>query len=500
MADIRTLKLALLAETKDFISGLDKATKETKTFGDKLDAAVMGAAKAFVGLAAAAGAAAIKIGIDAVQAAIEDQKAQVQLAQALRNTTNATDAQIGAVEDYIDATARATGVADDQLRPSLERLVRSIGDVTKAQQLQKIALDIAAGTGKDLASVSDALARAYEGQYKGLKDLGLELKTSITTTKKVTVSKKDLEKAETAAEGATLRVQAAQERLNKVLNNSKSDALDVARAQNALEAANQRAAESADKFEKATNKVGKTISATKEVAVPFDDILKQLQDKFGGQAAIAAETFAGRMNILKISIDEAKEQLGFALLPVMERFAKFVTKEVVPAIEGLVNGLTRSGKQSLTRAFYDVGTGAVTFGYDMDTTKGQAYILGEQIRTLTDQIGKFLDKLTGAAEDEGLKGFINALTNIVNAVNNAIDAYNRVRNLPVIGNVAGFAVNPIGTTKDVLNLGSLKPVGNQIVNIYNNVKAAVDPQATARAINKVTQTATRTTGLRAFNY
>ena len=185
MADIRTLKLALLAETKDFISGLDKATKETKTFGDKLDAAVMGAAKAFVGLAAAAGAAAIKIGIDAVQAAIEDQKAQVQLAQALRNTTNATDAQIGAVEDYIDATARATGVADDQLRPSLERLVRSIGDVTKAQQLQKIALDIAAGTGKDLASVSDALARAYEGQYKGLKDLGLELKTSITTTIKV---------------------------------------------------------------------------------------------------------------------------------------------------------------------------------------------------------------------------------------------------------------------------------------------------------------------------
>ena len=40
----------------------------------------------------------------------------------------------------------------------------------------------------------------------------------------------------------------------------------------------------------------------------------------------------------------------------------------------------------------------------------------------------------------------------------------------------------------------------QVVNIYNNVKSAVDPQATARAINKVTQTATRTTGLRAFNY
>jgi hypothetical protein len=496
MADIRTLKLALLADTKDFISGLDKATKESRSFSDKLDAAVMGAAKAFVGLATAAGAAAIKIGIDAVQAAIEDQKAQVQLAQALKNTTNATDAQVAAVEDYIDATARASGVADDQLRPSLERLLRSTSDITKAQQLQKIALDVAAGTGKDLASVSDALSRAYEGQYKGLKDLGLELKTSITTTKKVTVSKKDLEKAEISAEGATLRVQAAQERLNKVLNNSKSDALDVARAQNALDAAQQKASESADKFEKAQSKVGKSISTTKEVAVPFDDILKQLQDKFGGQAAAAAETFAGRMNILKISIDEAKEQLGFALLPIMERFAGFVTREVVPAIEGLVDGLTRSGKQSLTRAFYDVGTGAVTFGYDMNTTKGQAYLLGEQIRLLTDTITNFSNTALKAAEGEGLKKLLTAITSIIDSITRAIDLYNL---LPDVGKLV---VNPVGQVAPLLSpAGSLiSKTGQQVVNIYNNVKGAIDPQATARAIVKVTNTATATTGLRAFNY
>ena len=35
MADIRTLKLALLADTKNFIDGLDKADKETKTFSNK---------------------------------------------------------------------------------------------------------------------------------------------------------------------------------------------------------------------------------------------------------------------------------------------------------------------------------------------------------------------------------------------------------------------------------------------------------------------------------
>ena len=112
MADIRTLKLALLADTKQFIDGLDKADKETRSFSDKLGGALKAGALAFAALGAAAGAAAIKIGIDAVKAAIEDEKAQASLAQTLRNTTKATDAQIAATEDFIDKTARATGVAD----------------------------------------------------------------------------------------------------------------------------------------------------------------------------------------------------------------------------------------------------------------------------------------------------------------------------------------------------------------------------------------------------
>ena len=142
MADIRTLKLALLADTKNFIDGLDKADRETKTFSNKLDDALQKGAAAFLAVGAAAGAMAIKIGIDAVKAAVEDEKAQKSLAITLKNTTKATDAQVKAVEDFIDKTARATGVADDQLRPSLDRLLRSTQDITKAQKLQTLALDI----------------------------------------------------------------------------------------------------------------------------------------------------------------------------------------------------------------------------------------------------------------------------------------------------------------------------------------------------------------------
>ena len=183
MADIRTLKLELLADTAQFSTGLNKATTETQSFTGKIDNIVATAAKAFLGLATAVGTAAFAIGVSAVKAAIEDEKAQVSLAQTLRNTTKATDQQIAATEDYIDATARATGIADDQLRPSLDRLVRSTQDVTKAQKLQQLALDIAAGTGKDLAAVTEALGKAYDGNLGALKRIGVPLDENIVKTK-----------------------------------------------------------------------------------------------------------------------------------------------------------------------------------------------------------------------------------------------------------------------------------------------------------------------------
>jgi hypothetical protein len=498
MADIRTLKLALLADTKDFIQGLDKADKETRSFSDKLGGALKTGALAFAALGAAAAAASVKIGIDAVKAAMQDEVAQVNLARALKNTTDATDIQVAAVEKYISATARATGVNDGQLRPSFERLLRSTEDATKAQQLQTLALDISRGTGKDLLSVSDALGRAYEGQYKGLKDLGVELKTSITTTTKTKVSKESLAKAETAAEGATLRVTAAQEKLNKVLNDSGSDSLDVARAQNALEAAQQRAADATGKYEKSQDKLGKTIKTTKEVAVPFDDLVAQLTDKFGGQAAEYALTFAGRMDIVRNSFDEAKEELGFALLPLFEKFASFMEKTLIPIIDGLVAGFTRQGKQGLTKAFYDAGTGAVTFGAAMDTAEGQGYTLGDELRKLSDQFAILLavDPATG---ESSLVKFIELLSTMIEKINGAIDATRRLKD-SFNDSLVGQFVNAEGQfAPDAPVSGKLKGlVGIRTPVVTNNfiLKGGVsDPQGYARSVSKIQTTANKTSGL-----
>lgn len=175
MAGSRTLKLSILADVDDLKKKLDTGSKEVEGFGGKLGEFGKKAAAAFAVAGAAAAAYAGKLLVEGVKSAIEDEKAQAKLATTLTNVTGATNKQIDATEQYISKTAVAFGITDDQLRPSLERLAIATGDVTKAQQLQTLAINVAAGSGKSLESVSQALARAYEGNTSSLSRLGVGL-------------------------------------------------------------------------------------------------------------------------------------------------------------------------------------------------------------------------------------------------------------------------------------------------------------------------------------
>ena len=113
--------------------------------------------------------------VRAVKAAAEDQKSQEQLKIALENTVGANQQQVAAVEDSVTALMYQTATADDALRPALAKLVRATGDVTQAQSLLKLALDVSAGSGRDLTSVSTALSRAALGNFTALTRLGIPL-------------------------------------------------------------------------------------------------------------------------------------------------------------------------------------------------------------------------------------------------------------------------------------------------------------------------------------
>ena len=175
MAGSRTLKLSILADVDDLKKKLDIGSKEVEGFGGKLEKFGKIAAAAFAAAAAAAAAYAGKLAIEGVKAAIEDEAAQKRLALALQNVTGATEAQIAAVEEQISKTALATGVADDKLRPALQRLATATGSVSESQKLLTLALDISAATGKDVETVSNALGKAYEGNTASLARLGIGL-------------------------------------------------------------------------------------------------------------------------------------------------------------------------------------------------------------------------------------------------------------------------------------------------------------------------------------
>lgn len=179
----RTLKLSILGDVDQLKKSLASGTTEVQSFGNKIGDFSKKAGIAFAVAGAAAAAYAGKLLIDGVKSAIEDEAAQAKLATTLENVTGATKNQIAAVEDYITKTALANGVTDDQLRPSLDRLLRATNDVAKAQKLQTLALDIAAGTGKELSAVSEALGKAYDGNLGALRRLGVGIDESIIKSK-----------------------------------------------------------------------------------------------------------------------------------------------------------------------------------------------------------------------------------------------------------------------------------------------------------------------------
>jgi hypothetical protein len=163
--------------------GSKQAVKDLKGLEKNFANAGKKIAKAFAVATVAVGAFAVKTGVDAVKGAIEDQKSQALLANSLRNTTGATDAAIKATEEYISKQQMLVAVSDTELRQSLITLTTATGDLTQAQALQNIALDTAAGTQKDLQTVSLAIAKAYNGNIGALTKLGVSIDKTIVKNK-----------------------------------------------------------------------------------------------------------------------------------------------------------------------------------------------------------------------------------------------------------------------------------------------------------------------------
>jgi len=382
MAGSRTLKLSILGDVDNLNKSLKAASKDVDTFGDKMGKVGKMVGAAFAAAAAAAGAYAIKIGVEGVKAAIEDEKAQTQLALALENATGATTAQIAATEQSILKMSLATGVADDQLRPALGRLVRSTGDTEKAQQLLAQALDISAATGKPLETVAAALSKGFDGNTAALGKLGIGL------------------------------------------------------------------------------------SAAELKTMSFEQVQSKLSDLFGGAAAANADTYAGRIARMQIAFDEAKETIGFALLPILEKLMGFINNNALPIINAFSGAFSLNGNglggvittlgNIITSVFTPIINGMIkAFGYvrdaigdNLDTFKEFGALIATYVAPVIGTVlGGALQvagKIAGGVIDviAGVVKILNGLiSGAVAGINALISAYNAIPFLPNVSKISTPSVS-----------------------------------------------------------
>jgi hypothetical protein len=147
----------------------NKSFKQAESATDKLGKNVKKLAGA-LGLAFG-GQQILAYGKAAVKAAAADEKAQKQLALALKNVGLGRDA--ASSEDYIQRLQSEFGILDDKLRPAYQTLAVATRNSSEAQRLLNLSLDIAAATGKDLSGVTGALSKAYLGNNTALSKLGV---------------------------------------------------------------------------------------------------------------------------------------------------------------------------------------------------------------------------------------------------------------------------------------------------------------------------------------
>lgn len=350
--------------------GLDRAVADFKKLEGAGAKANFVIKKAALPAAAAVGALGVAL-TGATKAAMEDQAAQAELARTLSISASATDAQIAANEELISKMSLASGIADDALRPALASLARGTKDLGLAQEGLSLAMDISTATGTDLTTVSDALAKAYQGNMKGLRALSPEMATLIK-------------------EGADLNT-----------------------------------------------------------------VMDVLGGTFGGATATAAGTAEGQMKRFGIAISEAKENIGAALIPVVEKALPLLTA-------------MGSWAQDNTTTFLVIA--GVIGGIAVAILAANAAI---KIYTLYTQISTAAQWLWNAALTANPLGLI--VVGIAAVIAIMAILYTKFEGVrKVVDNVFGFIKDVVMESIDVITtyvqtvLGVYKTIFNTIAKLWNN--------------------------------
>jgi hypothetical protein len=472
MAGIPKVKITFDADFDELKKGVKGAQTEVEGFSDKIGKFGKVAAAAFAAATVAAAAYAGKLLIDGVKSAIADAAAQEKLALTLKNVTGATDAQIKATENYITKTSLAFGVTDDDLRPSLERLARATGDVGQAQKLQALALDISAGSGKSLEAVTNALAKATEGNTASLGKLGVGLSAAQLKTLSMDEITKKL--ADTFENQASTKADTFQGKL---------DRLNIA-------------------FDEGKETVGSFVldAITPMVTVFVDKVIPALSS----MASSIGKDLEGPLNTVKGVITDFVVPAFKSLYTFMKDFvAPFFAAVFGPALEGLFSAFNKiknaiaSNEAELSPLFTLFKSVA---GFVRDT---MGPVIGTVLKVAFEVLGTAISAvITGVSR---VVGFLDDMIDKVKAF------IKLVKDNPVVSGISGLIDRVFGGARAMggpVTSGTSYLVGEQGPELFTpsrsgaiipnhslgggrgsvinlTVNGAIDPEGTARAIINV---------------
>ena len=253
-----------------------KAFKQAETSTAKLQRQVQNLGRT---LGIALGTAAIvKFGKASVKAFAEDDNAARSLSKTLENLGLNTRYAGSTLNGYISRLEKQTGVLDDELRPAMDRLLRATGSVTKSQELLGLALDISAGTGKDLTTVSQALQKAFLGNNASLGRLGVGLtKAELSSSSFLEIQDKLTILFAGQAKDASDSYQGSLDKLTIASNNAKEaigkgliDAIAILSGSNTVDPAVSAIDKIAIKIADLTRGIAKFLRIWKEMLTSFD--------------------------------------------------------------------------------------------------------------------------------------------------------------------------------------------------------------------------------------
>jgi hypothetical protein len=416
--DWRTLKLEVLAETTQFVKGMDKANATTKSFGDKVGDFAKKAGVALAAVGAAAGAMAIKIGKEAIAAASD-----------LAETTSKVNVIFGETAASIEEFGAKAAASLGQTRTQAMNAAATFGIFGKSAGLAgeeltefstefvQLASDLASFNNTSVDQAITALGAALRGESEPIRAYGVLLNDA-------TLKAKALEMGIYSGTG-TLSAQQKVLAAHKVILEQTRDAQgDFARTADGM--ANSQRILTA-RLEEAKIVLGTALlPIALQVVNLFNDrflpVIERVAASFGGGEGLIAK--------VKVFVESARNTLNPILVALQDSFSK--VSEAVETNRGNIASLLE-----LVKTLYQF---FVT--YFVPILKNQVVSAIQGIGTAFSVVIKIVSPVIGFVSD-AINGLLKLIDAAIQRINSLINAYNKISFLPNLPTISTGGAAPI---------------------------------------------------------